>query len=644
MNVIDKILNEWSFRCHDGIVDMNDPTKVSILNEILANYNLKEQEEQNIDDKIKAIISNLKDEEKEQIYKSLIKAKNKINKVKDEDDIKIDKLIDFLIKEKQIPENLADYIVLKAKDKEQINELENNLLDSISLNELRNKENKDLKKEAGDLIWINNVIGIASKSLAIGKGELLLAIMIKEAKLIGGEGVDLEVSGREVEIKQNDAIVSEKGRSSGYQKMWSSDSGKLFKNKWFSGIKIKEKNDLDTWTPSTWTPFFNRFKDVENKLEYTQELNALLKENDFTGDDLSTQDFTTLEKFCKKIAYLSVGNYLNGKDLILMNSDLQYVILNNKEQILEDNNIYTNASYIPRISYKKPLPLKENENLTEELTDYLIELFDPKGHFKQRVNERGNVLDILNLNEIPLKDYNTAEVKEKLKSNISNEIKERAVKILEKESIASSLTYEVGIKVLKPVLIVDGKEYSLKLFAKSTKVTKDGDVIEKDNIGTLYFATVYDNKVSTLLLLNKEDDNELYLQIKKHAERIPGKENKEAKILTPPNYIYRIDLDELMGKEKSGPKLTDPTSLDYIPKAAYKPKSKFTSKSRGEGTIVAASVSGQRAGEPDGNGIVDWIDVEFKLDKPKLKSGKLINSDIVRFNTVLTTSYKDFVK
>jgi hypothetical protein len=385
-------------------------------------------------------------------------------------------------------------------------------------------------------------------------------------------------------------------------------------------------------------------KEIENKLEYTQELNALLKENKFTGDDLLTGDFSTLEKFCKKIAYLTVGDYLEEKDLILMNSDLQYVILNDKKQILEDNNIYTNASYIPRISYKKPLPLDEENKLTEELTDYLVELFDPTGHFKQRTNERGKVLDILNLNEIPLKDYNVVEVKEKLKSNISNEIQDRATKILEKESIPSSFTYEVGIKILKPVLVVNGKEYSLKLFAKSTKVTKDGDVIEKDNIGTLYFATVYDNKVSTLLLLNKEDDNELYLQIKKHAEGIPGKENKEAKILTPPNYIYRIDLDELMGKEKSGPKLTDPTSLDYTPKAAYKPKSKFTSKSRGEGTIVAASVSGQRAGEPDGNGIVDWIDVEFKFDKPKLKSGKLIDSDIVRFNTVLTTSYKDFVK
>ena len=36
MTVIDKILREWSFRCHDGIVDINDPIKLSILNEILG--------------------------------------------------------------------------------------------------------------------------------------------------------------------------------------------------------------------------------------------------------------------------------------------------------------------------------------------------------------------------------------------------------------------------------------------------------------------------------------------------------------------------------------------------------------------------------------------------------------------------------
>ena len=36
MTVIDKILLEWSFRCHDGIVDVNDPIKLSILHEMLG--------------------------------------------------------------------------------------------------------------------------------------------------------------------------------------------------------------------------------------------------------------------------------------------------------------------------------------------------------------------------------------------------------------------------------------------------------------------------------------------------------------------------------------------------------------------------------------------------------------------------------
>jgi hypothetical protein len=40
MKVIDKILNEWSFRCHDGIVDMNDPKKKAILEEISKEYNV----------------------------------------------------------------------------------------------------------------------------------------------------------------------------------------------------------------------------------------------------------------------------------------------------------------------------------------------------------------------------------------------------------------------------------------------------------------------------------------------------------------------------------------------------------------------------------------------------------------------------
>jgi hypothetical protein len=53
MTVIDKILNEWSYRCSDGIVDMNNPTKVAILNAILEENGvdlLKEDQNNDLED------------------------------------------------------------------------------------------------------------------------------------------------------------------------------------------------------------------------------------------------------------------------------------------------------------------------------------------------------------------------------------------------------------------------------------------------------------------------------------------------------------------------------------------------------------------------------------------------------------------
>ena len=55
MKVTDEILNEWSFRCHDGIVDLNDPKKTTILEEILK--------EQGLDEKTARFISNLKNKQ-----------------------------------------------------------------------------------------------------------------------------------------------------------------------------------------------------------------------------------------------------------------------------------------------------------------------------------------------------------------------------------------------------------------------------------------------------------------------------------------------------------------------------------------------------------------------------------------------------
>ena len=50
MKVTDEILNEWSFRCHDGIVDLNDPKKLRILKEILDENGISLNEGQDEED------------------------------------------------------------------------------------------------------------------------------------------------------------------------------------------------------------------------------------------------------------------------------------------------------------------------------------------------------------------------------------------------------------------------------------------------------------------------------------------------------------------------------------------------------------------------------------------------------------------
>jgi len=44
MTVIDKILKEWAYRCSDGIVDINDPTKTVILENILEEFGIDEKQ------------------------------------------------------------------------------------------------------------------------------------------------------------------------------------------------------------------------------------------------------------------------------------------------------------------------------------------------------------------------------------------------------------------------------------------------------------------------------------------------------------------------------------------------------------------------------------------------------------------------
>jgi hypothetical protein len=78
MKVIDKILNEWSYRCHDGIVDLDNPDKKSILDQILAEHGITSslleegQDEEDLTDIFK-IIGKDKNLTKTEIFDELSK-------------------------------------------------------------------------------------------------------------------------------------------------------------------------------------------------------------------------------------------------------------------------------------------------------------------------------------------------------------------------------------------------------------------------------------------------------------------------------------------------------------------------------------------------------------------------------------------
>lgn len=71
MIVTDEILNEWSFRCHDGVVDLNDPKKVRILKEILDEFGINLEEEETVSFEQHLATKNLEDKTKKDLIASL---------------------------------------------------------------------------------------------------------------------------------------------------------------------------------------------------------------------------------------------------------------------------------------------------------------------------------------------------------------------------------------------------------------------------------------------------------------------------------------------------------------------------------------------------------------------------------------------
>ena len=373
MNVIDKILNEWSFRCHDGIVDMNDPTKLSILKEILieedieddildATLNLSKDDPASEEKKRKALaILTGGDDEKDKEIAGFKQDIINTSKKKKEQEEKV-KEIEDILKEKDIPEDILDLIVLRSEKRDLLTPLKD-LINSTTLKDL---DAKGQLKVNQDLKWINNLTATQS-SLSLGKGEILLTIMLKDAILARANDYDIDINNEQVEVKQSGrnkegkptgAIISKAGRSSNYENVWTND----FKNKYF-GPEYEGKL-------SSWNAIYNKYHQLEPSLqsEFINDINNLVFKK--YNSKLENSDFEgNLEKLCKKVAYNLVGMYLDNKILIILSSDLEYLVLDKGEylkQIITNDELRANSSFIPRISYKELIPIEDDEDLSDE--------------------------------------------------------------------------------------------------------------------------------------------------------------------------------------------------------------------------------------------------------------------------------------
>lgn len=345
MNVIDQILLEWSYRCPDGIVDMNNPEKIKILQEIF-----KPLITEDIEDDILDLLSKLdNDEDKKRVYNLLLKA----NKEEDKVDNKLEENVTKKLNQKNLTDSLADLIILYANKSKELKAL-SNYLDNPTITNTDLIQNNNLNSlfEPINLSdsFKNKIINLsgAVSNVTFGKGEIALIIFLKNAeKYKSGKGSsgDIKVESHILEVKRGKSILS----SPSYIK-------RATKTDLFSSGKPKdfvEKYNIDLTKKIPWISQITSVKEAdENEIkEIIKELYSGLS-IDFNGVDVYNA-----KELNNAIGLALAKDYLKDKDLLFINDQNEYVCAEGYdvfEKAVQKGDIVFNlaSDIIPRTSYK----------------------------------------------------------------------------------------------------------------------------------------------------------------------------------------------------------------------------------------------------------------------------------------------------
>jgi hypothetical protein len=176
---IDKILNEWSYRCSDGIVDLTDVNKVKVLFEILR---------EDIDDDLLSALVKADPDTKAKVLKFIKKSTSKSAEKSGEDGF-----YSYLDKHNltsQYIGSLSDQIFEILSDNDDLDKFNEYRKSPLKLSSLSQTGNiLTTLGETGvsqtSLVQLLNLIGQES-GRGIGKGEILLALFFGDAKISEG--------------------------------------------------------------------------------------------------------------------------------------------------------------------------------------------------------------------------------------------------------------------------------------------------------------------------------------------------------------------------------------------------------------------------------------------------------------------------
>jgi len=369
MKVIDEILQEWSYRCHDGIVDINDPKKKAILDQILKENNIDLDEATSdkvapgekgleIDDEILKALINTDVSTKEQILKYLQKSSKSTSK----------NLRELLADKKLGP--LAKSVIFDAQETGQEDDLVEYLESSnqITLQDLLGGENLLSLFEQTPLNddFIQMLVDITGTigNVAVGRGEVALITLLKgaqksdkgdtskEQKKIG----DIIVDGKDIEVKNRStssgAILAPESLKRGSSKDINALLLKAIENI-FTSDEFKEeliKNISKKRTEGGWLNkigiiykgYLIQNQNSKTKSDFKDEMNNIFKT--LYGqyavnikNYLEGQDFN-IDKFKLDISKtLAKGYYDEYKFnyILFIDPSLNYVIYNKDEFIKE---------------------------------------------------------------------------------------------------------------------------------------------------------------------------------------------------------------------------------------------------------------------------------------------------------------------